>query len=205
MLNQIGQFRDWWNVNRTSVARDLAHLITGRSYPDAVGRGYIGGICAAGNEYAMSNPDFRTIAHELGHNFGSYHTHNCFWQANGFAATGALLDSCYAAEGACYSGPTGITPAGGGTVMSYCGFGRMAFHPACIQLMRATIEGCGLTADPLQPPRLLTATGYRDHVVVRWPASRTAGVGGYAVYRSSAPLSGRPRWLGETPDTALSD
>src|SRR5207249_4072236 len=97
--------------------------------------------------YAYPNPsttwDVEATAHELGHNFGSEHTQSCYWQTNGFVPAGALLDSCYAAEGTCYSGPTGIVPTVKGTIMSYChtlapGMSnlRLEFHDACKHVMR---------------------------------------------------------------------
>jgi hypothetical protein len=60
------------------------------------------------------------VAHELGHNCGSLHTHNCSW-------VGGALDNCSPPEGTCAPGPA---PVNGGTIMSYCsinlanGFGK---------------------------------------------------------------------------------
>ena len=52
------------------------------------------------------------VTHELGHLFGSRHTHACVWNGNNTA-----IDGCALVEGSC-SLP-GI-PSGGGTMMSYC-------------------------------------------------------------------------------------
>jgi hypothetical protein len=55
-----------------------------------------------------------TIAHELGHNFSSPHTHNCNWEV----APGEFgqIDSCWNAEGNCQPDIRGRV----GTIMSYC-------------------------------------------------------------------------------------
>lgn len=51
--------------------------------------------------------------HELGHLFGSRHTHACVWNGNGTA-----IDGCSGStEGSC---PIPGDPPGGGTIMSYC-------------------------------------------------------------------------------------
>jgi len=58
--------------------------------------------------------DVEVITHELGHNFGSPHTHNCSWNGNNTA-----IDGCGPAAG--YSeGCNASLPSNGGTIMSYC-------------------------------------------------------------------------------------
>lgn len=54
--------------------------------------------------------DINTVAHEIGHNMSSRHTHWCGW-------VGGALDNCYYPEGSCFPGPA---PTTGGTIMSYC-------------------------------------------------------------------------------------
>ncbi len=54
------------------------------------------------------------ITHELGHNFGSMHTHACVWPIRNNAI--GAIDSCYYAEGNCFNG----TRPSVGTIMSYC-------------------------------------------------------------------------------------
>src|SRR6185295_18331005 len=54
--------------------------------------------------------DTVVTAHELGHVFGSKHTH-CY---------DPPIDNCYSGEPGCYEGPTSTPADGGGSVMSYC-------------------------------------------------------------------------------------
>lgn len=64
--------------------------------------------------------DLVVIAHELGHNFDSPHTH-CY---NGVMGNPEPVDKCYVQGGGCYSGPTGLpcetSGSGCATIMSYC-------------------------------------------------------------------------------------
>lgn len=55
----------------------------------------------------------QVVTHELGHNFGSPHTHACVWGPNNNQA----LDNCWSTEGDCNSG---AAPTSGGTIMSFC-------------------------------------------------------------------------------------
>lgn len=123
--NQIlNQFRDEWNANQQSVQRTLAHFISRRS-GNMGGIAWVNALCSnlqGGYGYGFSNTDGQiqplptfswdvmVVSHELGHNFGSNHTHNCGW-------IGGPIDSCYQTEGGCYQGPA---IARVGTIMSYC-------------------------------------------------------------------------------------
>jgi hypothetical protein len=80
--------------------------------------------------------DAGLVAHELGHNFGSHHTH-CY---------SPPIDECYAGEGGCYVGETSCPGGGPGTLMSYC-------H----------VKGCGKTHDfhPRVISHLETDMGYK--------------------------------------------
>jgi hypothetical protein len=60
------------------------------------------------------------VAHELGHLFGSKHTHACVWNGNG-----TMIDDCGPRDGFfdgwwCRFTPRPPLPTNGGTIMSYC-------------------------------------------------------------------------------------
>jgi hypothetical protein len=91
--------------------------------------------------------DLIILGHELGHNFGSRHTH-C--ESNG---AGGTIDQCYTTEGGsgCATGLPSC-PAGGGTLMSYCNQvtgcnTSLNFHPVQVGLLlpkvaAAVASGC---------------------------------------------------------------
>jgi hypothetical protein len=58
--------------------------------------------------------DIEVMTHEMGHNFGSPHTHSCVWNGNNTA-----IDACVSTTGGC-GNPTPKFPTNGGTIMSYC-------------------------------------------------------------------------------------
>jgi len=111
-----------FRANRTSFNGNIAHLL---SFQASGGIAYVDALCSNGYGYGFSsvNNNFQNVptyswtvnvvAHELGHNFGSQHTHACVWNGNN-----TPIDGCYAPQGGCArpSGP----PSGGGTIMSYC-------------------------------------------------------------------------------------
>lgn len=156
----LNAFKDYWNANMSSVSRNLAHMITTR--PGGLGGiAWVNVLCASptnGLGYAFSdidgtfNPipayswDVMVVAHETGHNFGSPHTHSCTWP-------GGPIDSCYAVEGNCYTGPA-ISRVG--TIMSYCHLNgsislTKGFGPLPTQLIRQRAESA---------PCLTSSTGY---------------------------------------------
>lgn len=82
--------------------------------------GYTGNIYG---EFNINNPvvvwDVYAFAHELGHGFGSKHSH-CY---NNVGGSPDPIDKCFSGESGCYSGQTSLPgPAGqgSGTIMSYC-------------------------------------------------------------------------------------
>ncbi len=71
------------------------------------------GVHGAFNNVPAYSWDVNVIAHELGHNLGSPHTHGCVWNGNG-----TPIDGCGPAEGFS-EGCNGPIPSAG-TIMSYC-------------------------------------------------------------------------------------
>ena len=220
----LTEFKTWWVNNRSGVTRDLAQLVSGRALGGGIA--WLDALCntnfgysvianlSGNNLYpsAVTTWDINVMAHELGHNFSSSHTHSCWWQSNGYAPTGALLDSCYTAEGACFTGSIGQVPADLGTIMSYChllggqGKIRLDFHPACRSVMRYAAEHAGcFVAATVQPPSALTIATSPAGASLSWTASPTTGVLRYDVYRSPWPQDLAPTLIGTTSGTGFTD
>ncbi|MFK7806502.1 MAG: M12 family metallo-peptidase [Saprospiraceae bacterium] len=101
---------------------DVAHLLStvnagngGLAYVDVICSGQLGIGYSNIDDYYLGLPNYSwtvgVVAHELGHNFGSPHTHSCSWP-------GGAIDNCFCPEESCDFGPE--PAASGGTIMSYC-------------------------------------------------------------------------------------
>lgn len=140
----LGQMRNYWSNNMGTVNRSVAHLFSTKSIGGGIA--YVNTLCAPASGYAaigLGNNivfpstsyawDVDVVSHELGHNFGSAHTHSCAWAP--------AIDSCYAAEsGNCFSS----TKPRVGSIMSYCHltqFGtQLYFHPRVAAFIRSKAE-----------------------------------------------------------------
>ena len=112
------QFRDHLNGVYNG---DLAHLV---GYNGGGGIAYVDVLCNSvyGVAYSAINSTYSNVptyswtvmvlTHEIGHNLGSRHTHDCVWNGNGTA-----IDGCGYQAG--YGGCNGPIP-NAGTIMSYC-------------------------------------------------------------------------------------
>lgn len=156
----LNEFRALRGINFTG---DLAHLFSlggnfgGVAYVDVLcAKSYghaVSGIWSNYNNVPTYSWSVNVVAHEMGHNVGSRHTHWCGWAAG-------ALDDCYTPEGNCQPGPT---PTNGGTMMSYChlvaGVGinfNNGFGPVPGALMRdettyAANNNCIITNCPAAP------------------------------------------------------
>jgi len=143
---QLDEVGDWWHANRpkSSYPRTIVQYLSGKPVTGGVawldvlcssdfsqnghwGGGY--GVVQINGAYPANLWDLVASAHEMGHNFGSPHTH-CF---------SPPIDMCYAGESGCYSGSVVHPGPLGGTIMSYChllvgGFANidLRFHQRCI-------------------------------------------------------------------------
>jgi len=163
----LNQFANEWATTQGGVSRVIAHLLTRRNNLDVAGIAYLNALCSSGIGYGLSatlngtinnipnySYDVVVVAHEIGHNFGSPHTHNCSW-------VGGPIDTCEQVEGGCYNGPLRPTV---GTIMSYCDLSPggsvildFGDQPGELIRIRAELAGC---ITPLSPTAL--EIGYPD-------------------------------------------
>lgn len=113
----LNPFRTEWNTNQTAVERDLAQLLTGRRNLPYGGVAWLNAACQD-HGYSVSgymigsfadatatNPgnwDIIVSTHEIGHNLGTYHTHDygidtC---ASGGVQRGTIMSYCHVVSGA---------------------------------------------------------------------------------------------------------
>ena len=145
----LSELRAEWNANQSGVDRTVAHLFSTRPSGGA-GIAYINVLCNPSYDYGVSTLsanggswEKKLVAHELGHNFSSPHTH-CFVPE---------IDQCANQDG-CYNGTVVQTT---GTIMSYCSQTTSLFHPRVEDerirpAAEAAYPACIATAVPTEPP-----------------------------------------------------
>lgn len=131
--NEIFVFMGYWNARGDSFNGDIAMLLTHDGGGGIAGlngmnyRQYAYGFAGLTGTYSgvpTYSWDVTTPAHEMGHQCGLNHTHNCVWHTGTGGSCGAI-DNCYTLESS-----TGCTTCGytydiattgwQGTIMSYC-------------------------------------------------------------------------------------
>lgn len=142
----LGQFRSYWQANYDTTGLNIVHLLSGkRDITGYAGVAYISNTCD-GQAFGIDgyingsfvapvmspdngNWDINVFAHEMGHNHGTYHTHDGYTP---------LIDNC------------GGGVAARGTIMSYChtlaGYERnidLHFHRRVEQLVTSIIDAAG--------------------------------------------------------------
>lgn len=141
-----------FRTTRPTFNGDVAALIS-RGAPTGGGIAWVDALCTSYaysycyiysgyNQFPTYSWSVNVIAHEMGHNLGSPHTHACAWNGNNTA-----IDGCGPAAGA-NEGCSGPIPTGGGTMMSYChlisGVGinfNLGFGPQPGDKIRAEVTG----------------------------------------------------------------
>lgn len=165
----LEQFRDMWNISRGGLKRTLAQLVSspgstsvgGIAYRNTLCRNDLGysvvGIRGSIDDFPVHNYvwDVMVVAHEVGHNFSSPHTHDCEW---GTDQNTYAIDSCVSL----YTWPRAgdaCTPnsprAKLGTIMSYCHLNSMGsslvFHPEPAARIRSGAERANCMSTPDEP------------------------------------------------------
>ena len=116
--NSTNRLNEFQNRLDGDFNGDIAHLINfeqngGRAYVDVLCSSFAYGISGINNFYS-NVPTYSwsvsILAHEIGHNLGSPHTHACAWNGNNTA-----IDACDPSGADC----GGEIPSAG-TIMSYC-------------------------------------------------------------------------------------
>jgi hypothetical protein len=140
---RLSEFRSAWRNGGAPVRAQLYHMISGVKVSGCGGVAYLNVICNQSSGFGMSahinsnltfppvqGPltwDFFVLAHELGHQFGSNHTHSYNPPIDG-----------------CASGNCSVVP--NGTIMSYChtcpgGMNNinLMFHPRVAATIRSAV------------------------------------------------------------------
>lgn len=156
-LDPLDQVRAHWNASMDSIERNTTHYFTGRDDMSYGGVAYVGALCFQSFAYGVSgyldgsfpyplidfnygNWDVLVASHELGHNFGTGHTHDV-------GSYDPIIDGC--GNGDC-SNPFG------GTIMSYChgcqgGLSniQLNFHPRVINTVVGFLDdvACDLASE----------------------------------------------------------
>ena len=178
---QLNEFGSFWSANMGGVDRVFALLLSGKSSSgnSASGIAWIDGYCEfqnTGGGYSVNQvftsgfSSATLVAHEIGHNAGSPHTH-CY---------SPEVDQCYNAESGCYGGAVSC-PGGPGTVMSYCNFSppngagcgqnQLEFHPTVVALFDTFIAAHPSCVETILDD-LVFADGFESGDTANWSADQ---------------------------------
>lgn len=116
----LSGFADYWTINEDPSPYHLIHLMSGRRDTPYGGIAYVAGSCS-GFAYGISafmlgsfptpvglphlgNWDIVVVAHEMGHNMGTFHTHDGYNPpidqcANGIWSRGEIMSYCHIVPG----------------------------------------------------------------------------------------------------------
>lgn len=124
-IGDTGVLLDLFGSTTTEWDGDLGHFVNYAAggglawvdvfcHPNQALKKAVSGIAPTFAEVPVYSWSVEVISHEMGHNFGSPHTHACFWNGDDTA-----IDGC-GPEAGFPEGCDAFIPPLGGTVMSYC-------------------------------------------------------------------------------------
>ena len=224
----LSEFSLDWSRRMNNVDRTVAHLYAlirpvGGSFVGGIA--FLNGLCNKKNRggYGVSTVylnatdipgdpnrsnafvwDVFVAAHEMGHNIGAFHTHNCYWSPP--------VDTCQLSidgTDGCYSDPSlrRVVP---GTIMSYCHLANgsrtpLTFGPRVAERMRGWIAAA--TCAPLVTTPTITITEPRgtdayslgEKMTIRWASARVS-----AINLAWGPTEGGP-WTTFAPNVNAAD
>lgn len=129
----------WRDIRQDSISRVFAAAFSGKPWVNPIGIAWLDALCqdrmGAFSAITRNNTarDRKVVAHELGHNFGSRHTHHCGWGGQ----YGGAIHKCAPSEGgSCFEGSQQMV----GTIMSYCSQTELKFHPLVADLLKQKIR-----------------------------------------------------------------
>jgi hypothetical protein len=197
---KLNEFSNIWNTTYSGVTRALAMMLSGKQPGGgASGIAWLTSLCSKyyGTSFSQvyttgttpSSGDILVVAHELGHNFGSPHTH-CY---------STPIDNCYNAQSGCFTGTkscpaaqtiNGVTSVTG-TLMSYCHLSGLAgcssktvFHPRTISeklgpAIENAVDSCIFPANtpPPPPPPVVAAVSPKSGTTAGGTAVTITGTG----------------------------
>jgi hypothetical protein len=151
---QLSEVTNYWATTNSAIPRAFVAMLSGKGGSGASGIAWVpSALCSNSSNVSFSQVytsgttpsfgDVLVVAHEIGHNFGSPHTH-CY---------SPPIDTCRSGESGCYSGtqscpaPSTINgvPNVTGTLMSYCHLlggcsSSLVFHSRTVTLVQPKIQ-----------------------------------------------------------------
>jgi len=119
--SNISGFRSYYQANEDTTGLNIVQLLSGRRGLGYGGIAYVGGTCSGGATYSIAayllgsfptpvnaphlgNWDLIVSAHEMGHNMGTFHTHDGYSPTiddcgNGVPSRGTIMSYCHTHPG----------------------------------------------------------------------------------------------------------
>jgi len=143
--NQLFEYRDYWVANMMNVPRSLGHFLSGRALGGGVA--WLSVVCdqtfgfglsanLAGSfpyplqDHSPQNWDIMVVSHELGHNFGTPHTHDYSPPIDGcglgdcsLALQGTIMSYCHTCSGGMSNISLTLHPIVDQTILNYLASG----------------------------------------------------------------------------------